>query len=424
MSRESDPVIGIVLKAYPRLSETFIVREILMLEGLGLRLHIFALRNPKESAVHDDVRRVRAQVTYVPDRFWRAFGSIALSNLRLLPTAGGLYGAALRYATLRSFRERSVSTLKRFLQAGYLVQRGLPGTDVAHFHAHFGHDPTTVAFFASWLSGIRYSFSAHAKDIYAQDRDWLREKIARAKFVVTCTEHNRAYLEQLGGASSRVFRCYHGVQPAHFVPSRKPLAGTSPRLLSVGRLVPKKGFGVLLDSLAILKQRGRSFGCTIVGGGPLGQSLRDQIAALGLEGQVELLPPMSQAELIEHYRAADLFVLACEVQGNGDRDGIPNVIVEALAMEIPVVSTRVSGIPECVEDGVNGILVPEKDPRALADGIARLLAEPELARGYGRAGRRKIESEFDALRNVKAIDAALRESIDREGAEAHYATSA
>jgi glycosyltransferase involved in cell wall biosynthesis len=423
VSREHDRVIGIVLKAYPRLSETFIVREILMLEGLGLKLHIFAMRNPGERAVHDDVRRVRARVTYIPDRFWGALGSIVLSNLRLFGATGKVYGAALRHAIRRSIRERSVSTLKRFFQAGYLVQRGLPGTDVAHFHAHFGHDPTTVAFFASWLSGIRYSFSAHAKDIFAQDPEWLREKIARAKFVVTCTEHNRAFLEQLGGASSRVFRCYHGVQPTHFVPSQRP-SRTSPRLLSVGRLVPKKGFGVLLQSLAMLKQRGTSFRCTIVGGGPLGGPLRDQIRALGLEGQVELLPPMSQAELIEHYRTADLFVLACEVQGDGDRDGIPNVIVEALAMEIPVVSTRVSGIPECVEDGVNGILVPEKDPRALADGIARLLAEPELARAYGRAGRRKIESEFDALRNVKAIDAALRESIDHEGVEARYATSA
>ena len=204
-------VIGFMLKGYPRLSETFILNEILLLEKLGTRLHIFALRNPGEAEVHERVGQVRARVTYIPDDFWRSVFSLMGTNIRLWWSRPGVYWKILKDAAWRSIREKNVSTLKRFLQAGYLVERSLPGTNVVHFHAHFSHDPTTVALFASQLTGITYSFSAHAKDIYIQAREALRKKILQARFVVTCTEYNRNYLQEVGGPDAQVLKCYHGV---------------------------------------------------------------------------------------------------------------------------------------------------------------------------------------------------------------------
>jgi glycosyltransferase involved in cell wall biosynthesis len=404
-------VIGFVLKGYPRLSETFVINEILLLEELGFKLHIFAMRRPEEPAVHDSVRRVRANVTYIPDYFWRYCFAFLQTNLRLWWRQRRLFGQAFRFALSHSLKQRTVSTLKRFLQAGYLVQKSLPGTDVKHWHAHFCHDPTTMTFFASWLSGISYSFSAHAKDIYLQDREFLRWKFSRARFAVTCTEHNRQYLEQIAGSVS-VLRCYHGIDLNFFAKPTAHSVKTVPRILSVGRLVPKKGFSVLIAALHLLRQKGLDFSCTIIGSGPLKSELRKQITRLALGDHVELLAPVSQLELRRHYETASLFALACEVQEDGDRDGIPNVIVEAMAMGLPVVSTNISGIPECVDHGVNGLLAPARNPQSLADAMAAIINHPELARQFGVAGRKKIEQYFNARKNVEHIGAALRQVFE------------
>lgn len=411
-SRQPAPMIGFILKGYPRLSETFIVNEILLLEQLGHPLHIFAMRNPGETKVHDNVRRVRAQVTYIPDYFWRFFFAFIGANVRLWVNRPGVYWPAFSFALWRSLRQRSSSTIKRFAQAAYLVQKKLPGTGVAHFHAHFSHGPTTVAYFASWLTGKHYSFSAHAKDIYLQEHDFLREKIRRARFVVTCTEFNRAYLASVGGEEAPVFRVYHGNDLQRFKPEfEKKLPKPAPVILSIGRFVPKKGFAVLLQALQQVRQMGLSFQAYLIGGGELKSELEKLITALHLRDCVQLLPQMSQQELLAYYRQADLFALACEVQDDGDRDGIPNVLVEAMAMGIPVVSTAISGIPELVENSVNGLLVPEKNPAALAGAIQTLLQHSELARRLGQAGRTRVEREFDAQRNVEKIGVLLHEAL-------------
>ena len=405
-------VVGVILKAFPRLSETFILREILALEARGLELHLFALRDPREAAIHDDVGRVRAEVHYLPDALGMTWPRFLTSAVRLGRTRRGAFGPALRFALSRSLSERRFATLKRFLQAVYLVDRSLPGTGVSHLHAHFGHDPTSVAFFAAWLSGRDYSFSAHAKDVYAQDPAWLREKIARARFVVTCTEYNRQYLQTLAEPGACVLRAYHGIDATRFEP--RP-AGDGPSrpttILSVGRLVPKKGFLTLVRALRRLADRAVPFRCLIVGEGPLRRALASEIASLGLQDRVEIAAPMPHRRLLDRFREADVFTLACEVQEDGDRDGIPNVIVEAMAMGLPVVATRVSGIPECVEDGVTGYLVTEKDPEALAERIARLAADRNLAARLGSAGRLKVEREFDAARAIDVIERALREAL-------------
>jgi glycosyltransferase involved in cell wall biosynthesis len=174
--------------------------------------------------------------------------------------------------------------------------------------------------------------------------------------------------------------------------------------------VPKKGFAVLLQALHLLRQKGVAFRCTLIGSGPLESALRQQIVACGLDGCVTLLAAMSQEELLQYYRTADVFALACEVHHDGDRDGLPNVIVEAMAMALPVVSTHVSGIPECVQHGVHGLLVAEKDPVAFADGLLTLLSQPDTMRRFGQAGRDKVTRDFDALRTVERISTALRQA--------------
>jgi glycosyltransferase involved in cell wall biosynthesis len=409
--------VGFILKGFPRLSESFILREILMLEAMGLDLHIFALRDPGETHVHERVAEVRAAVTYLPDRFLEALGLVFGANLRLAARMPLRYAAGLVEAVAHSIRELDPATLKRFLQAGVLVQRALPGTGVRHLHSHFCNDPTTVACFASRLSGVPYSFSAHAKDIYTQRPGRLAGKIAGARFVTTCTGSNHAHLERLAAGTTPILRCYHGIELDRYHPAaerREP--SRAPHILTVGRLVAKKGFPVLLDALAIVRDRRLDFRCTVVGRGPLEQALREQIARLALQDRVTLAGALPESDVAELYRSVDLFALACEVEANGDRDGIPNVVIEAMASGLPVVSTDVSGLPECVERGVTGLLVPERQPLALADAIARLISAPDLAARMGRAGRAKVEREFAAARNVAPIAAALRDALAVEPA--------
>ncbi|NUO82312.1 glycosyltransferase, partial [candidate division KSB1 bacterium] len=348
MTNTSDKTIGFILKGYPRLSETFILNEILLLERLGFKLHIIAMRNPGETAVHENVKRVRAQVTYIPDYFWPFFFAFIKANVRLWWRKPGVYWSAFSFALLRSLRQFSSSTIKRFAQAAYLVENHLNNRrdrdkaasrngrcaqiDVAHLHAHFSHGPTTVAFFASWLTGMTYSFSAHAKDIYLQEHDFLRDKIAHARFVVTCTEFNKDYLQKVSGNAAPIFRCYHGLHLEAFTVPTKLHPTAVPNILSIGRFVPKKGFPVLLHALHRLRQQGLQFHCRIVGSGPMKDELLQLLSTLQMRDCVELLAPMPQEKLLEYYRHAELFALACEVQEDGDRDGIPNVLVEAMAM--------------------------------------------------------------------------------------------
>lgn len=421
MNSAAEQTIGVLLKGYPRLSETFIINELLLLEKLGYKLHIFALRNPGETKVHENVRKVRAQVTYIPDYFWPFFWAFIKANIKLWWRRPSSYWPAFRFAAWRSLRQWSSSTIKRFAQAAYIVENHVAcnaqttgRVPLAHVYAHFSHGPTTVAYFVTWLTDIKYSFSAHAKDIYLQEHDFLREKILKAQFVTTCTDYNKNYLEKVGGPQANVFRTYHGLDLDRFPGQERAAKNSTPRILSVGRFVPKKGFPVLIRALQLLRERGYKFQCHLIGGGEMEIELRSLIKKLKMEDRIELLGAMSQEELFDYYRRADIFALACEVQSDGDRDGIPNVIVEAMALGIPVVSTNISGIPECVDDGVSGVLVAEKDPAACANGIAKLLDRPEWARQLGQAGRKRVEQDFDSLRNVKKIGAALREAMGRE----------
>lgn len=404
-------ILAYVLKGYPRLSETFILNEMLRLEELGFRLHIYALRDPGEAVVHAGVSRVAARVDYVPDDFWRSGVALVAANLALFWDRPRRYWRGFREATWRSLARRSSSTLKRFAQAAYLVQRHLRAEPAAHLHAHFAHGPATVALYAAALSGTPWSFTAHAKDLYVQEEDFLRSKLERARFAVTCTGFNRARLAAVWGGTP-IHRIYHGVDLEAFAPPPGRADPATPLILSVGRLVPKKGFPVLVEALRLLAGRGLRFRCEIAGSGPQKRELHSRIEAAGLADRVHLLGQRSQEELLEHYRSAACMALACEVQADGDRDGIPNVLVEAAAVGVPLVSTRISGIPELVEHGVSGLLVEPSDPRGLAEALAQLLSDRALAGRLARAARERVRQDFDLRSNTRRLGEIFRAALE------------
>lgn len=400
------PVLGMILKGYPRISETFISNEILLLESLGFTIHLFSMRHPRESFAHKSVERIRAGVDYLPQEILAGFFPLLYHNLRAAARQPRRYLAAVRTAGRRFLRTRKSATIKHLLQAGYLVDKLLPGRNIVHLHAHFAHSPTSVAMFAAALSGIPFSFTAHAKDIYTSDPRQLREKMALARFVVTCTEYNRRHLLDIGrGGRTPVYRVYHGIDLKLF--GHASDEGRVPempyRLLTIARLVPKKGLPTVYRALRILKDRGVRFQHTLIGDGDDRESILSMIETLGLADDCRWLGTLPHEVVLAHYRKADLFVLGCEIAPNGDRDGIPNVYIEAMAMGVPVVGTRVSAVPELVSHGRTGLLVPPGAPAALADAMHRLLADGSLRTRIIDAARKRVIRDFDNQRLIRDL---------------------
>ncbi len=397
--------IAYILKMYPRFSETFIVNEILELERQGVDVRIYSLRKPDDGRFHPALARVKANVVYVPqypqmepERVRAAHQFLAAAR----PTA---------YMELRADAESLEQPygLKRFLQAGYIAAH-LLRNPVDAMHAHFASSATRVANFVTRLTGIPYSFTAHAKDIFhaTVNLSSLQKKIQAARFVVTVSQFNRAYLQQVQGDGPGDVRClYNGIDLRHFRPRSDP--ERDPHLiLAVGRLVEKKGFDLLIEACAILQQRGHPFLCQIVGHGEQRAALAQQIQAHCLDDRVTLVGPLPQDKVRAAYQKASLMALPCRVGKDGNRDGLPTVLLEAMACGLPVVTTPVTGNPEIVDDGLNGCLVPENDPVGLANALAALLSDAAQRRQMGLAGRLKVEHCFNVRRNV----AQLRQWLD------------
>jgi glycosyltransferase involved in cell wall biosynthesis len=417
--------VAYVLKGYPRMSELFIASEIYRLERLGVRLRLHVIKPADETQRHGIVARIKSRPEYLPAttsltktplRRWLAthlkdFLPSLRSVARRRPAGVGHAAVAAFAQAVRARRglfawPRKVY-LKEFLQAAMIADRVLRAGDVRHLHAHFCHGATTVAWLASLMSGLPFSFTAHAKDIYCESLNpagLLRRKMRAASFVVTCTDANREHLLKVE-PNARVHCVYHGLN-AEFTEllggtdgaARASLTKQRGRLraLGVGRLVEKKGFDVLVEACGILRRREVPFEAVIVGEhGEHEVEIRRRIDALGLHDSVRLAGPMEQTKLFEEYRSAGVFCLPCRVLENGDRDGIPNVLMEAMACGLPVVTTPVSGIPEIIRDGVNGRLVPPDDPTALADALLGLDADPRLAESLSNEARATVRERFD-----------------------------
>jgi len=424
--------VGYVLKMYPRFSETFILNEILELERQGVDVHIYSLRKPDDGRFHANLARVRAPVIYLPEYLPAEPGRVFAAHRALAQAAPRRYARVLFYALTR----RNRHALKRFFQAGVLADH-LRAQPVDHLHAHFASSATRVAMFVHLITGVPYSFTAHAKDIYLNtvDADLLRDKMRAARFVVTVSDFNRAHLVRLaseGGQTSlggllspdrlalppdRIRRLYNGIDLAQFNAGAgdRPQAVREPLILAVGRLVEKKGFDVLVRACALLRQQGTAFRCEIVGKGPQEPTLRALITELDLADYIQLVGPKPQDEIVAAYRRAAVFALPCIVGADGNRDGLPTVLLEAMAMQVPVVSTNLTGTPEIVDDGITGLLVSQHNPPALAAALARLLADPALREQMGSAARAKIVREFDLRQNVAVLRQWLiASSVERE----------
>ena len=390
--------VAYVCKMYPRLAETFILNEILAHEQSGLELEIFSLRMPADGRFHRDLGRVRAQTTYLPgpsvkaEHFWTALGRARRTlphGQRVLEIAEGADAVSLHQAIAlaEAVRERGIT----------------------HIHAHFATAATTVARLASKLAGVPYSFTAHAKDIYhesVEDAD-LGRKLRDAAAVVTVSDFNLAYLrDRFGENADRVQRIYNGLDLDQF--SYSPPRGRPPVIIGVGRLVEKKGFADLVDACAILKDRGREFECEIIGGGVLRKDLDKQVAALGVGDCVHLLGPITRDEVSQRVRRAALMAVPCVVSANGNRDGMPTVLLETMALGTPCIATAVTGIPEIVRDDQTGLITPQHDPASLADAIERLLDDEALGERLATNARQLVEQEFDIHRNTVTMRALFR----------------
>jgi glycosyltransferase involved in cell wall biosynthesis len=394
--------IAVVVKGYPRLSETFIAQEILGLEARGLALLIVSLRHPTDPAVHELHARIRAPVLYLPeylkDEPLRVLRDLARCLAR--PALWPLLGLWLRDLA----RDPTANRGRRLGQALVLAAE-LPG-DVERLHVHYLHTPGSVGRYAARLLGLPLSFSAHAKDIWTIP-DWeKREKLAAADWAVTCTRANLDHLRRLA-PDADIELVHHGLDHDRFAPPPRTAAAGPPVILCVARAVEKKGLDLLLEALARLPAD-LAWRFEHVGGGAGLDPLRARAEALGIAGRVTWSGALPQHDVLAAYRRAALFCLPARIARDGDRDGLPNVLMEAMSQELPVVATRLSAIPEIVADGVTGLLVPPEDPAALARAIERLLRDPPLRRALGAAGAARVRRDFVMDRGLDRIAARLR----------------
>lgn len=394
----SKPALAYVLKGYPRISETFISNEILQLEKLGFSITIFAMRKPRENFRHASVEQIQAPVFYLPTYFFKNFLQLLPPNLRLCLASPRRYFNALVTAMRRFRRTRKSATFKHLFQAGYLVDT-LQRTDaeIDHLHGHFAHSPTSVTMFASLLSTLPFSFTAHAKDIYTSNKEQLREKIAKASFVVTCTEYNADYLREIAGRETTPLHCiYHGIDTSLFTSNGARVHCSPPySLLTVARLTEKKGLPTIYHALARLDRQGVDFQHNLIGDGDDRKAIVALIEELGLGNKCRWLGTKNHEEVLDHFRRSDLFVLGCRIAQSGDRDGIPNVLVESLAMGIPALSTTISAIPELIIDGTTGRTVVPGDSTAMAQAIMEMLSDPALRQRVIEEGQKLVRQHFD-----------------------------
>jgi glycosyltransferase involved in cell wall biosynthesis len=388
--------IGLLVKMFPKLSETFVLEEVLGLERLGVPLRLYTLAAPTDSIVHPVAARVCAPLTQVPLQIRNDWLRFTWRHASYLITRPLQYLQALRLAA-----GRGRSGLRDFAHAGWLAGQ-LRADGVEHLHTHFISTPADVAELVSRMAGLPFSISAHAKDIYLSNPADLNRKLQAARFTVTCTDFNCQTLRSIAPNAS-VHRMYHGINHEVFHPQRRGAPDHVPLILSVGRLREKKGLDTLIDACRLLRERSVKFCCEIVGYGEEQARLEAMIESHGLGAQVCLTGKLTREQVIERYARTTVYVQPSRVAADGDRDGIPNVLLEAMAMGLPVVATRVSGIPELVHDYRNGLLIEPDNPAELADAVERLILTPELGAAFGAAARASVTEHFNNDHNLRLV---------------------
>ena len=404
------PRIGYVVKRFPRASETFIAQEILELEQRGAEVTVFSLWANDKPATHAWLRQLRAEV--VP------CGGVPLSEawkwLHRRAQALGERRNGIESALSLAFRYPCRKGRHRLAEA-VGVARAAEERGIQHLHAHFANDPAFVALLTHLALGIPFSFTAHAKDIYAKppSPEMLCRQVEESSFAVTVTDANLEYLRgQLPPrVGTKVHRLYNGVDLDFIRPREGRSAARDIRLICIARLVEKKGVDTLLRAMALLSRRSSPCRLTVVGDGPQAQALSELRAELGVESGVEFLGGMSHEDAIAELSDSDIFVLPCKVASDGDRDALPTVLLEAMAAGLPCVSTRVGGVAEIIEHRRTGLLAPGTSEWALADALAELVAAPQVRKAMAEAGRRRAEALFDRRRNVASLLSRFEDSI-------------
>ncbi|MET0527663.1 MAG: glycosyltransferase family 4 protein [Microvirga sp.] len=401
--------IAVVVKGYPRLSETFIAQELLALEARGLELEIWSLRHPTERAVHPMNKKIKARVTYLPEYLYE-------EPIRVLKGAFWCLGQKGFGKTISAFwrdlkRDFSANRIRRLGQA-FAMARELP-EEVGHIHVHYLHTPASVVRYTALLTGRTWTFSAHAKDIWTTP-DWeKREKMQEALWGVTCTAHGAENLQALS-SPERVSLVYHGLDLSRFPTppeNRSVRNGSNPmdpvRIVSVGRAVAKKGYSDLLQALAALPQD-LHWRFAHIGGGELLSSLKSQAQQAGIADKVAFLGSKAQPDIIALLREADIFVLPSKKASSGDRDGLPNVIMEAASQSLPIIATDFAGIPEFIRDKVEGELVAPGDWEALSNALNLLARDPERRKALGDAAYLRLRHDFSMDGGIDLLESRLR----------------
>ncbi len=392
----------VVLKGYPRLSETFIAQELEALEARGFDLVLVSLRHPTDAARHPVHERIRAPVHYLPEYLHDEPRRVLRVLLKACRRPGFRALMAQFCKDLR--RDPSRNRCRRLGQAFVLVEEILKPGD--QLYAHFLHTPASVARYAARFCDLPLAYSAHAKDIWTLPAWEKQEKLQDARFAVTCTRLGAEHLNALLPGDPKVELIYHGLDIARLPsPPQRSQEQRVVELLTVARAVPKKGLDTILAALALLPEQPR-WRFAHIGGGdtaPLAALAKN----LGVDERVTFRGPLPAPAVFAAYAQADLFVLASRTAADGDRDGLPNVLMEAMSQELPVVATRAGAIEELVDDGRNGLLVAPDDPPALAAALARLMADPALCRHLGTAGRRRVARDFALDRGIDRLAALL-----------------
>lgn len=404
--------VAVILKGYPRLSETFIAQELRELEQAGFALHLFSLRHPTDKKTHPIHDEIEAKVTYLPEYLHHEKARVLKAWRRARKMRG--YSAAFRVWLGDLKRDFTANRVRRFGQALVLAAE-LPD-NIGWLYGHFIHTPASVTRYAHLMTGLPWSCSAHAKDIWTSP-DWeLSEKLDSARWTATCTESGHQQLQSLSTKPENVHLIYHGLDLKRFPPppsQSNDRDGSDPddpvQIVTVGRAVEKKGLDTLVDALALLPG-GLQWHWTHIGGGVLSDKLKQQVERLGLSANVTFMGSQPQTEVIARYRSSDMFALPCRIAADGDRDGLPNVLVEAASQELACISTPISGIVEMFENEKNGLLVEPNDENALALAIERLAKDPERRKRLGRAAAKRVRDEFDNKQTIGKLTGLFHKS--------------
>jgi glycosyltransferase involved in cell wall biosynthesis len=409
--------VAYVLRSFPRLTQTFILNEVLALEQLGVPLEIFSIVDPGEAIRQSGVAHVRGPVRYLQRPPAGRLAGILSDHLVMLRRRPRRYLATTRYLLLRRDLDDGYTTATRWSCFDYAVrlsrrisERPSVAPRITHVHSHFAHDPTLVALLTKRLTGVPFSFTAHARDLYQTRPASLSERIRESTSVVTCCAANLAYLAGAAPARdlAKLRLIHHGLDSSLFGRADPPPAiPATPLIVSAGRLVEKKGFFDLVGACALLRDTGHDFRCVIFGDGPLREPLLEHVAGLRLNGHVRLAGVCTQDQLSTELRRATVFALTPITTADGDRDGIPNVLVEAMASRLPVVSTDAGGISELVVHGATGLLSHPGDAAAIARNLAALLGDQELRDRLSAAGRRAVDDNFDIHANAALLAGVL-----------------